>query len=193
MYYDNCYECCEEDGKLPGTLHYKGDGILVCDNCGKEQSVKERTYSILVSVFKYAEKADFCIIGVDEKLKSLGKNDIEAILEHSHMIESDFEDEDEGIYKCDILYYWYLCDHETGEEDIELDILSKRKMELREGAKIPEPIRLDYTEEQKKLCDLHCKTIIDFLKPLSIKEKWLVIETLYDSFPREDLKGEVIR
>jgi len=46
---------------------------------------------------------------------------------------------------------------------------------------------IEFTEEEKQRADKYCDKAIDLLKPLTIKEKFLVAKTLYDAFPLADL------
>ena len=47
---------------------------------------------------------------------------------------------------------------------------------------------LTFTEKEKARCIKACNEIIDYLKPLAIKEQYLVAETLYATFPKKELK-----
>ena len=47
---------------------------------------------------------------------------------------------------------------------------------------------MDYTLEEKERCDKKCKEVIDLLTEISVKERWLVVNTLKESFPVEELK-----
>lgn len=46
----------------------------------------------------------------------------------------------------------------------------------------------EYSDEEQDRCCKFADDVIDLLKPLTIKEKWLVIDSLYKSFPKEDIK-----
>ena len=46
---------------------------------------------------------------------------------------------------------------------------------------------LRFTEEEKARCKAYAKKLIDLLAPLSWKEKWLVIKTAEETFPKKNL------
>ncbi len=54
-------------------------------------------------------------------------------------------------------------------------------------------IAIAYADEEKKRVNEYCLMVIDLLKPLSIKEKWLVLTTLRDSFPVDRFEDGVIK
>lgn len=52
---------------------------------------------------------------------------------------------------------------------------------------------LEFTDEERKRAIAKCNEIIDSLKAFSENEKWLIISTLHDSFPKENLKGVIAK
>ena len=53
---------------------------------------------------------------------------------------------------------------------------------------MPKLMVLEFTEEEHERCRAKAKEIIDSLKGFTQKEKWLIISTLYDTFPKESLQ-----
>ena len=49
-------------------------------------------------------------------------------------------------------------------------------------------VALSYSPEERRICDRKCEDIIDGLQHLSTKEKFLVVNTLMETFPMEKLK-----
>ena len=46
---------------------------------------------------------------------------------------------------------------------------------------------MDYSRTELERAEAYAHKVGDILKPLSVKEKWLVINTLRDAFPIEEL------
>lgn len=49
-------------------------------------------------------------------------------------------------------------------------------------------VALSYSSEERMICDRKCEEIIDGLQHLSTKEKFLVVDTLRETFLMEELK-----
>ena len=52
----------------------------------------------------------------------------------------------------------------------------------------PKTLHFHVTEEAKKKAMKYTDKVIKLLKPLPVPMKWLVIQTLYESFPREQIE-----
>jgi len=51
-------------------------------------------------------------------------------------------------------------------------------------------VLLNFSSEEKRRAEAHAQKVIDLLRPLPAKIQWLVVSTLYDTFPKNALKQE---
>jgi hypothetical protein len=49
---------------------------------------------------------------------------------------------------------------------------------------------LEFSSEEQERATIYADKVIDLLKPLPKKLKWLVIKSLYEGFPREEIEVE---
>ena len=124
-----CWECADIDndtGELKGiqTTNYQGKGIFKCPKCGEISDYSKDTYIVKV---KYTKEEGLEIVsGIDDKEKN------EEVSQNLNDIGSSyFEEEEEGIFDCEIITFSYQCGGEEPEWDSYLIIPLMKKDEAK--------------------------------------------------------------
>ena len=134
-----CYNCIEKPDIFDievepknmqkyAEIEYQENGIFKCPKCGDIQDYSNKTYITIVQR-KYDEFGEFEteILETDPKLIGDNKDGFEQ-----DMYELDiFENLPVGIYKLDVLWYYYDCGgYEGAEWDVQIEILSEDNIEV---------------------------------------------------------------
>ena len=127
---------------------YKGGGIFKCPECYFVLDLSNSTYITIVQR-KYDEfgELETEILETDRRLKGDKKDGFET-----DMYELDiFEDLPVGIYKLDVLWFYYECGgYDCAEWDVKIEILSDEEIDISEFKDKQKHLRMwrDYNRDR---------------------------------------------
>ena len=125
--FDDLDGCYTENNPKYAIYIYEGEGIFKCSRCGNILDLSTSIFTTIVQR-KYNEYGELEteILETDPKLKEEGKDSFEQ-----DMYELDiFEDLPVGIYKLDIMWYYYECGgYDCTEWDVKIEILSEEELD----------------------------------------------------------------
>jgi len=132
-----------ENPEMDSTqMEYLGKGVFKCPKCGDTNDVSKETYSILVSAIEFEnargeKKIEIQFVELDPKMKAKPEkkgqlSDVESFIQDSG--DYHFRDDitEPGLYRCEVLWYWYQCGGEEPEWDMDFEVLSKKKVVITE-------------------------------------------------------------
>ena len=117
----------------PTDMDYKGNGIWICPACERKEDLSEIVFNVRLQFIKIDGYTEIHIIEpfdkrlmipiVEKYPDRLKKDGMEDDLNE------DFRDDHElGIFDCEILYNWYRCSYEYEEYDLEMFIITEKKV-----------------------------------------------------------------
>jgi hypothetical protein len=110
---------------------YEENGIFKCPRCGHILDKNNNIYTIIVQR-KYDEcgELETEILEVYSETKKIKENEKDGFEQDMYEL-AVFEDLSPGIYKFDVLWYYYECGGYEGTEwDVEIKVLSKEDIDI---------------------------------------------------------------